>query len=151
MTRYTFAELGEWASKQGRVMDAIVKQSTNDAIVQASKTATGVTRGGSLQRGYVPKDTGVLAASLVSTLHGSTAITQGNGDFALVVGSMGVGGLATFTWTADYAKRLHYGFQGKDKAGRSYNQDGWHWVTELTNDWQSIVAKNVARAKATVA
>lgn len=142
MTRYTFAELGEWASKQGRVMDAVVKQSTNDAIVQASKTATGVTRGGSLQRGYVPRDTGVLAASLVSTLHGSTAITQGGGDFALVVGGMESGSLATFTWTAPYAAAMHYGSNGRQ---------GWHWVTELTNDWQSIVAKNVARAKATVA
>jgi len=141
MVRFSFAQLGEWAEKQARIADAVVKQSTNDVIVQASKTATGVTRGGSLQRGYVPRDTGILAASLVSTLHGSTAITQGDGEFALVVGGMAAGDVATFTWTAPYARRMHYGDD---------TRQGWHWVTEATNDWQSIVAGNVAKAKAIV-
>lgn len=139
MTTYTFAQLGEWARKCERRQDAIVKQSTNDVIKQASRTATGVTRGGSLQRGYVPRDTGVLAASLVSSLHGSTSITQGGGDFAMVIGSMEAGDVATFEWTADYARAMHYGTRGRQ---------GWHWVTEAANNWQGIVAANAARAQA---
>lgn len=150
MARMSFAQMGAWAEKQVRVMDVIVKQSTNDVIVQASRTATGATRGGSLQRGYVPKDDGILAASLVSSLHGSTAITQGDGEFALVVGSMEHGDRAEFRWTAPYARRMHYGFQGTDSLGRSFNQQGWHWVTEAQNDWQSIVAANTAKARAIV-
>lgn len=150
MTTYTFAQLGEWAKKSQRRMDVIVKQSTNDVIVQASKTATGVTRGGTNQRGYIPKDVGNLAASLISTLAGSTAITQGGGDFSLVIGSMEAGDKATFVWTAPYARRMHYGYQGTDSAGRTFNQQGWFWVTEAVNDWQSIVRKNTARAKAII-
>lgn len=139
MTVYKFAQLGEWAEKQIRVMDAIVKQSTNDVIKQASKTATGVTRGGSVQKGYVPVDIGTLAASLQSTLYGSSSLTQGNGAYGLVVGSMRAGDVATFEWTAPYAKIVHNGSRGRS---------GWFWVDEAANDWQAIVARNVARAKA---
>ena len=141
MTTFKIADMPDWASKQTRVMDAIVKQSANDTIVQASKTATGVTRGGTLQRGYVPRDTGALAASLVSTLSGSTVLSQGNGAFNLVVGSMASGDVATFTWTAPYARRMHYG---------DGMRQGWHWVTEVVNDWPAIVAANIARARAVV-
>lgn len=141
MTTFQFADLDHWAMKQTRVMDAIVKQSTNDTIVQSSRTATGVTRGGTRQRGYVPRDTGALAASLVSTLSGSTVLSQGNGAFNLVVGNMGAGDVATFAWTAPYARRMHYG---------DGTRQGWHWVTEVANDWPAIVAANIARAKAVV-
>lgn len=138
MTRFSFAELGKWGEIQGRKMDYVVEQSTNDVIVQASKTATGVTRGGSLQRGYVPRAKGILAASLVSTLQGSTAITQGDGDFSLVVGAMEAGDIAEFAWTAPYAKAMHYGSRGRQ---------GWHWVTEAANNWQAIVAGNIQKAQ----
>lgn len=141
MTVYKFSELPQWAKKTALVADVIVKQSTADAIDMASRTATGVSRGGTLQRGYVPRADGTLAASLVSTLAGSTAITQGGGDYALVVGSMTAGDTATFMWTAAHAKPVHYGSKGRA---------GWHWVTETSNAWQSIVSGNVQKAKAIV-
>mgnify|MGYP000380307416 CR=1 FL=1 len=139
MTKYTFANLDAWAAKCEKRMDAIVKQSTSNVIDLASKTATGLTRGGVNQRGYVPRDTGALAASLVSTLSGSTAITQGAGDYSLVVGNMEAGDVATFAWTAPYARRMHYGDSGRQ---------GWFWVTEATAQWDAIVSGNVQKAKA---
>lgn len=138
MATIKIADLGGYAAKKSREMDFIVKQSTNDVIVQASRTATGVTRGGTNQRGYIPKDVGTLAASLVSTLAGSTILTQGEGEFGLVVGNMTAGDVATFAWTAPYARRMHYGDD---------TRQGWFWVTEATNDWQSIVNANVAKAR----
>jgi hypothetical protein len=135
---YTNANLGDWGIKCKKALRAVLKQSVNDVVIDASKTATGVMRGGALVKGFVPRDTGALAASLVSTLHGSTAITQAGGEFSLVVGGIEAGDMAEFTWTAPYARALHYGKNGVD---------GWHWVTEATNNWQDIVDKNVARAK----
>lgn len=139
MVTVKLSNLTDLTNLYGRRLEFVVKQSTNDAIVQASRTATGITRGGTNQRGYVPRDTGALAASLVSTLAGSTVLSQGDGAFNLVVGSMDVGDVATFGWTAPHAKRMHYGDD---------TRQGWFWVTEVGNQWRAIVAANVAKAKA---
>lgn len=139
MTRYTFANLGKWAEKEKRTRDAIVRQATNDMITQASRTATGVTRGGSVREGYIPRALGTLAASLTSTLYGSTVLTQGEGDFSQVVGSMRAGDRAVFTWTAPYAKARNYGSRG---------QDGWHWVEGAANDWPVTFKLAAAKARA---
>lgn len=139
MANYTVATLTQWSRKSQRRLDAIVAQSTNDTIVRATRIVPGKSRGGELQRGFVPRDTGVLAASLVSTLYGGTAITQPGGAFNLVVGAMKAGDVATFTWTASYARPVHYGTRGNA---------GWHWVTEAVVQWRPTVAAVTARAKA---
>ena len=144
------SEVSEWVTKTQKRMNVVTAQATNDVMKQASRTMSGVTRGGTLTKGYVPRDLGTLTNSLVSSLYGSTSITQGEGDFSLVVGSMKAGDVAKFTWTAPYARRMHYGFRGTDSLGRTYNQAGWFWVTEAAAQWQSIVAAAVARAKAQV-
>jgi hypothetical protein len=147
MTVYKMADLPDFVQKVERRMSAVVKQSSNDVIKMASRTAIGVTRGGELRRGYVPRDLGNLAASLVSELHGSTSITSGDGNYGLVTGSMKAGDVATFTWTAPYAMRLHYGYRGTDSKGRTINQEGWFWVDEAANHWPQIVDAVVARVK----
>lgn len=139
MARFTFANLDQWARQTKKRLDAVVSQSTNDVILQASRTAAGKTRGGNVQRGFVPRDTGALAASLQSRLQGSSSISQVGGDYSLVVGSMEAGDVASFVWTAPYARVMHYG-----KAGRS----GWFWVDEAANNWQQIVSGNVQKARA---
>jgi hypothetical protein len=140
MTRFSFANLGKWAEKEKRIRDAVVKQATNDMIVGASRTATGVSRGGVVKQGFVPRMDGTLAASLISTLHGSTAITQGEGDFSMVVGSMRAGDRAVFTWTAPHAKAKNWGRRG---------QQGWHWVEEAVNNWPVTFNAAAARARVT--
>ena len=139
MTRFSFANLGKWAEKEKRIRDAVVKQATNDMIVDASQTATGVSRGGSVKQGFVPRADGTLAASLVSTLHGSTAITQGEGEFSMVVGSMRAGDRAVFSWTAPHAKAKNWGSKG---------QQGWHWVEKAHNNWPATFKTAAARARA---
>ena len=59
MTRYTLGTLDKWAEKSIKRLDYIAAQSANDAIVQASRTAAGIPRRGSVRKGYVPRDTGV--------------------------------------------------------------------------------------------
>lgn len=135
MTDYTFATLDKWADKVMRRADYIVAQSTNDAVVMASRTSAGKMRGGSIRPGYVPRDTGFLAASFVSSLNGSTALT-GPTSHVLVVANMKAGDIAQFGWTAVYARAMHYA--------------GWLWVDVMANEWQRIVTENIVKAKAVI-
>lgn len=132
MTTYTLANLDEWAAKSARRADIVVAQSTNDLIEMASRTAPGVMRGGKVIPGYIPRDTGFLAASMVSSLNGSTTLA-GKDSHIFVVANMKAGDRATFGWTAAYARRLHY--------------NGWLWVDSAVPHWSSIVADVIERAK----
>lgn len=132
------AQVDAWVLQTTKRMNAVARQSTNDLIKRASRVASGKTRGGSLKVGYVPRDIGTLAGSLLSTLSGSTILTQrGENSYQAVISNMEGGDTATFAWTAPYARRLHY-------------EGGWMWVDEAAEHWESIVAANVARAKARV-
>lgn len=135
MTKYSFAELPRWATKVERIADAIVKQATNDLIVRASRTAPGTSRGGTIRPGFVPRDTGFLAASLQSSLNGSTALT-GETSYLFVVGRMEAGDVADFGWTAEYARAVHY--------------RGWLWVDDAAHAWPGIVAAAVTKAQSMV-
>jgi hypothetical protein len=132
MATYRADQIGSWVTKTKKRMDAVTKQATNDLMVLASRTAPGTIRGGSVKPGFVPRDTGFLAASLVSSLNGSTALS-GEGSYRLVVAGMEAGDTAFFGWTAEYARVQHY--------------KGWLWVATAANEWPRIVRDAVARAK----
>lgn len=52
------------------------------------------------------------------------------------------------SFTAEYAMRLEYGFEGKDSLGRLYNQSGRFWVRGAAQNWNSYVQKAVKKAGA---
>ncbi len=135
VTEYTFATLDQWAAKSERVANAIVRQSAQDLFSQASRVAPGVVRGGSVLPGFVPRDSGFLAASAQFELNGAK---KGDGENAYELGIVGMqaGDTAVLVWTAVYARRLHY--------------DGWLWVDTAAADWQNIVRKVVLRARTQV-
>lgn len=142
VTNYTFATLDRWAAKTEKRAEAVLKQATNDTIVQASRTATGVSRGGRVRRGYVPRRDGILAGSLVSELHGGTSLSsRGENSYTMVVAGLDPGDTAEFYWTADYAPHLHYGTR---------RMAGWFWVDEAVQNWQRNVMRASARAKVQV-
>ena len=85
MTEYTFAEIPNMIKV---LSDAVVSRATDKMINRAARTATGVSQGGTLVEGYVPFADGDLAGSLVSSLYGSTAMSQeGDTSYELVVGN----------------------------------------------------------------
>ncbi len=135
MATYSWAQLPDWSLKTQKRLDVVVKQSTHDVIALASQTAPAKARGGSVQPGFVPRDSGFLAASLQSSLNGSTALT-GEGSYVMAVAGMKAGDVAEFGWTAVYARAVHY--------------RGWLWVDHAANQWQAIVADVVKRAMAQV-
>ena len=144
MTTYSFAELGKWADKIQRRETAILRQATND-MLKGIDIVTGITRGGTFQRGTIPRDLGALAGSLQSTLFGSTALSgESETSYVLVVGAMQAGDRATFSWgggNAPYARAIHYGFG-------SY--PGTFWRDDAAAKWSGYVRRAAARARATI-
>lgn len=151
MTEYTFANLPRWALKVEKIADAVVSQATNDMLA-GIEIVPGINRGGSRQKGTIPRDIGALASSLQSSIYGSTAIT-GPASYALVAGKMKAGDVAQFAWggtVAPYARRIHYGFNGSDSLGRTYNTAGTFWIDVAANKWPSYVRGALAKAKAEI-
>lgn len=141
MTAYSFSNLDAWARATKQRMDAVVKGSTQEVCRIAQ---TPVSKGGRMV-----VDTGFLRNSFQSSLNGSTSFTGGD-SYVMVAASMKAGDVAQFGWTAAYARRQNYGFVGTDSLGRTYNQQGKHFLEGATMQWPSIVAGEVAKAKAAV-
>lgn len=140
MVTYKLAELPKWARKVERVAEAVVKQSVND-MLNSIEIGPSIARTGARQMGTIPRDLGALAASLQSSLYGSTAMT-GADSYVMVVAQMQLGDRVTFTWggaVAPYAKAVHYGARGVD---------GTFWVDIATNQWSTVfVPEAVKKAR----
>lgn len=132
MARYRFAELGQWATKNKRRMDAVVKGSTQDvvAIAQTPKA----------KGGRMPVDTGFLRNSLMSSISGGLGV-QGAASYVMVAAGMKGGDMATFQWTAEYARFVNDGANGRT---------GAFFLEGAADQWPQIVRRNVAKAKAAV-
>lgn len=141
MTSYTFANLDAWARATQERMNAVVRGSAQE-IARIAQTPW--TKGGRL-----PFKDGNLLNSFQSSLNGSTALT-GELSYVAVTASMEAGDVAEFGWTAAYAKRLEYGFTGQDSLGRTYNQQGRHFMSGAMAEWPRVVTEQVAKAKAAV-
>lgn len=135
MAKYTLGTLDEWAKKCERRLEAVVKQTTNNAVVKHTQTAPGKTRGGSVIPGRIPKDTGFLAASQMSTLNGST-MGEGEDSYVIAIVSFEIGDTIGLGWTAEYARKLHY--------------DGWLWVDTLVSDWNNEAERVIRQVRETV-
>jgi hypothetical protein len=142
LAKYTFATLDAWTRKSRKRLDAVVSQATNDLIADI-EVVPGINRGGGRKRGTIPRDTGMLAASLQSELHGSTALSgEGLDSYVMVVGAMEAGDMARFSWGTSYARAVHYGANGVP---------GTFWIDVAAGKWPGYVASAVTRAKARVA
>lgn len=101
--------------------------------------------------GRLPVDTGFLRASLVVTI-GETlppittppkeggAHTWDSSAVEMKLEGAGLGDTITAAYTAAYARRIEYGFKGKDKLGREFNQAGTRFVALAAQQWPQIVA-----------
>lgn len=108
--------------------------------------------------GNLPVDTGFLRASLVvkvgealpalvETPDGDAASSWDDGDVSLALKGAEIGDTITAAYTAKYARRIEYGFKGKDKLGREYSQSGSRFVALAAQQWQRVVSEVVAEVK----
>ena len=97
----------------------------------------------------MPVITNNLRDSLQSSIAGG-ASGQGEESYILAAAGIKGGDVATFTWTAEYARRVNNGFTGADSLGRNYTQVGAHFVEGAVDQWPAIVRASIAKAKARV-
>ena len=141
MAKYTVATLDAWTKKTQQRIDAVLKDATQ-SVISVAQTSKG-------HGGRMPVITNKLRGSLQSSIAGG-AFGEGEASHILVAGNMKGGDLATFKWTAKYARRVNNGFTGPDKLGRTYSQDGAHFVEGAVVQWAAIVRASIAKAKAAV-
>jgi len=94
--------------------------------------------------GRLPHLTGNLMNSLLASTAGMPA--QGGPDAKYAGSNVGTVtatlGLEQTVWLgfqANYARRQNYGFVGQDALGRTYNQEGSHFVEYAVQMWPVIV------------
>ena len=102
-----------------------------------------------------PVDTGFLVANWQPSLNApdlSEATGLGNGyatsNAALVVADLKLGDTFYYTNNAVYARRINYGFVGKDSLGRYYNQAGKHMIEIAVGAWPTTVERAVEKLAA---
>ena len=141
MVNYTYATLDQWTKKTDKRIDAVLQDAGQSviAVAQTSKE----------HGGRMPVITNKLRGSLQSSIAGG-ASGEGESSHILVAPLMKGGDLATFTWTAEYARRVNNGFTGADSLGRNYIQVGAHFVEGAVDQWPAIVRASIAKAKARV-
>lgn len=134
----------KWARKVEKIADAVLRQATND-MINSVPVVPGKTRGGSRKRGTIARDTGALAASMQTSLHGSTSLSQtGEASHVFAVARAKMGDEITITWggnAAPHARVNHYG-NGSLK--------GTFWIDVMANGWRGYVRGAVIKAKAAI-
>ncbi len=142
------AKFADFARTVPVLLEAIPKEAAQEMVYDAQRTVN--------DGGRLPIDTGFLRASLVATSvaerPGVTFAPEGGGTFSwdagqigLVLDGINIAEGVRFTYQAAYAMRQHYGFQGEDSLGRTYNQAGKYWVTMVAQNWQRYINSATAR------
>lgn len=133
------AEIDEWVKKTEARMLAVFRDAGQEVFSIAQTTRN--------QGGKLPIKTGFLRNSFISSLNGSTVVS-GPTAYALSFDAASLGDVVFGGWTAEYARRMEFGFIGTDSLGRNYNQSGFGFVANAAAQWQSIVNRHAARLKA---
>lgn len=98
-----------------------------------------------------PVDTGFLRNSFNITLNSLPNLGDNGVGIAGISGAVAgikISDTVYLSFTASYAMRLEYGFEGKDSKGRLYNQSGRFWVRGAAQNWNSYVQKAIKKAGA---
>lgn len=143
MARQTFAaDVSKFAELTQQKLRKIAMDSISDVMEGAMASAKGITAGGTRIEGRIPVVSGDLINSLTSGIGGAGGAV-GAMSYATVIAGMEIGDTLTFVWNIEYAARIEFGFTGTDAAGRTYQQQGWHFVGWNAARWPEIVENNV--------
>lgn len=141
-----------WAKETEQRMTAVWRQSIDDLADTMNKTRA--------NGGRLPHLTGNLMRSLLASTSAMPATGEPDAkysgqDVGLVTSGLRLDQTVWLGYQAIYARRLNYGFVGKDKfvkkdgsVGREYNQAGAHFVEGAIADWPNIVRMAVSKIKA---
>lgn len=108
----------------------------------------------------MPIRTGNLRRSLLASTTAPPRVVQGQGEFSftdqsggieLTIAGAEIGQTIYLGFQANYARRMNYGFVGEDSKGRSYNQEGYHFIEGVAQRWQQIVMEEAVIIQGQVA
>lgn len=131
------AGMTKWAKKSQDRVEAVFKMASQDLAneVRVPKGAGG----------NMPVDTGNLRRSLMASTSAMPSVKDGkfdqdnDGQISLVIDNAHLGDTIYLGFQAAYARRMEYGFVGKDALGRTYNQQGNGFVRLAAQRWPAIV------------
>ena len=143
-------QVDAWTRKSHNRMHTVFQESTQNLINEAQQS---IWKGG-----LMPINVGFLTnsgtAALNSIPSGESKAPEGYNQtvwdpspVAIVIASADIGDRIVFGWTAEYARRMEYGFQGADSLGREYNQAGYAFMRTAANRWTAIVNETIADVK----
>lgn len=143
-------QVGAFVAKSDAMMRAVYQESAQEVIEEAQRPKS--------KGGNMPVKDGFLRNSGQATLNAPSSETTKKpknysgvdwdaGEVVLVINKAELKDTIYFTWTAEYAARMEYGFVGKDSLGRQYNQPGNGFLRLAAQQWPQIVKKVAARAE----
>jgi len=148
------ADVSKWVRQSEQRLEAVFRDSAQTLSEEVKKPrAAG---------GNMPVDTGFLRASMQAsntempkidkevTPEENATYPENSEQVELLIAGSKLGQTIYLGFTAAYARRLEYGFKGKDKLGREYNQEGYGFVRLAAQKWQRIVRASSAKIKAAV-
>lgn len=130
MARDFASVVGSWVAESKVRMVAVQKESAQEVITRAQRP---VAQGGSM-----PVVTANLRNSLIVAING---MKKGEGPDSHInaIPMMRAGDELFIGWTAEYARRMEYGFDGVDSLGRRYRQQGYGFLRLAVQHWPRIV------------
>lgn len=146
MTKSFKAQMEDIANLTEKQMKSVVVDSFQDVLEGAQTPQPSVKRtGGTFELGKIPVDNADLIQSLELGINEGYAPT--NGAVSLNAAQFSLGDTLDARWTASYALRIELGFSGTDSLGRSYNQEGRHFVGQNAAKWPQFVKANAMKYK----
>ena len=124
------AAIDAWVRATQERVTAVVRQSAQDVFRAAQVPVA--------QGGDMPVVTGFLRNSLATSLNGGSPDVSGADSYVLQIARMAAGDAVLGAWTAEYARKVHFGEGGRP---------GRFWVTRAAAQWQQIVKKNAAELR----
>lgn len=137
------AQLKDIAALRKQDLLQVASEAIQDVMEAAQTPQIGITKGAT---GFVEGKIPVAEAELINSL--TVEGKEGKDSYVLAIADMEIGDYLRFTWTAPHAMRMEMGFTGTDKAGRTYEQPGRHFVganARRFSDFVEARAKEVKR------
>jgi hypothetical protein len=141
------ATVNAWVNEVEGAIEAIYRDSVDELVETAQS--------------YAPVKTGFLTNSLLASTAMMPPIdpakkpvkgaTYPKSEISAEIVNGSFGSVLYLGYTAAYAARLEYGFDGVDSLGRVYRQQPRAFVRRAAQDWANIVNRNAQRLSAKLA
>ena len=137
------AQVRDFAKLTKQNMIYVASESIQDVLEGAQTPQRGISAGAtSFVEGKIPVAKGDLINSL--SVDGGAA---GKDSYSVVIAGYDLGDNMRFVWTAAHAMRMEMGFTGTDSKGRTFNQQGRHFVGKNAAKFQEFVDKHVKEVR----